>query len=136
MLNKIPEWTSLSQHEYWGYRRVPRHNGVVDKEAAYLEVTIPGAETVIMFAEIEKKVAVVRVLGANANEVLEMTKRRDEQQRAALKRLGMRQQFASPPGFKAIDSHTLEKTFSLAGGEQSEGEILTALGLFGFEILI
>jgi hypothetical protein len=135
-LNKIPDWASLNQHEYWGYRKVPRHNGVVDKEAAYLEFTMPGAETVIMFAEIEKKVAVVRVLGVNANEVVEMTRRRDEQQRAALKRLGMRQQFASPPGFKVIDAHTLEKSVSLAGGEQSEGEILGALALFGFEIMI
>jgi hypothetical protein len=138
VLNKIPDWASLSQYEYWGYRRVPRHNGVVDKEAAYLEFTMPGAETVIMFAEIEKKVAVIRVLGVNANQVLEMTKRRDEQQRAAFKRLGMRQQFASPspPGFKAIDAHTLEKSISLAGGEQNEGEILSALALFGFEIMI
>jgi hypothetical protein len=136
VLDKIPEWASLSQHEYWGYRRVPRHDGVIEKEAAHLEFTVPGAETIIMFAEIEKKVAVVRVLGVNANEVVAMTKRRDEQQRQALKRLGMRQSFAAPQEFKATDSRTLEKVFSLTGGEQSEGEILGSLGLFGFEILI
>jgi hypothetical protein len=136
VLNKIPGWASLSQHEYWGYRRVPRHDGAIEKEAAHLEFTVPGAETIIMFAEIEKKVALVRVLGVNANEVVAMTKRRDEQQRQALKRLGMRQSFAAPQEFKATDARTLEKTFSLIGGEQTEGEILTALGLFGFEILI
>jgi hypothetical protein len=135
VLNKIPEWAAVSQHEYWGYRRVPRHDGVVDKEAAHLEFTIPGAETITMFADIEKKVAVVRVLGVHANEVVEMTKRRDEQQRQALKRLGMGP-FPSPETFKATDTRTLEETFSLTGGEQTEGKILTALGMFGYEILI
>ena len=64
-----------------------------------------------------------------------MTKRRDEQQRKALKRLGMGP-LASPETFKATDARTLEETFSLSGGEQTEGEILTALALFGYEILI
>lgn len=125
----------MSQHEYWGYRKVPRHDGTIEKEAAHLEFTVPGAETIIMFADVEKKVAVVRVLGVHANEVVEMTKRRDEQQRKALKRLGMGP-FPSPETFKATDARTLEETFSLSGGEQTEGEILTALALFGYEILI
>ncbi|MGC1190088.1 MAG: hypothetical protein WA861_05840, partial [Candidatus Binatus sp.] len=135
VLNKIPEWAAVSQHEYWGYRKVPRHDGTIEKEAAHLEFTVPGAETIIMFADVEKKVAVVRVLGVHANEVVEMTKRRDEQQRKALKRLGMGP-FPSPETFKATDARTLEETFSLSGGEQTEGEILTALALFGYEILI
>jgi hypothetical protein len=139
VLNKIPEWAAVSQHEYWGYRRVPRHDGAVDKEAAHLEFTIPGAETIIMFADIQKKLAVVRVLGVNANEVVEMTKRRDEQQREVFKRLAKGRPLPPLPAyskFKATDARTLEKTFSLTGGEQSEGEILSALGLFGYEILI
>ena len=101
-----------------------------------LEFTMPGAETVIMFADIKKKIATVRVLGVHANEVIEMTKKTDEQQQQALKRLGMRQQFAGPAEFKASDARTLEKVFNLGGGEQGEGEVLESLALFGFEILI
>ncbi len=134
VLNKIPEWAVLSQHEYWGYRGVP-HDGVAEKEVAHLEFTMPGAETVIMFPDIKRKTATVRVLGVHANEIVEMMKQRDEQQQEAMKRLGMRP-FAPPYRFKAIDARTLEETFSLSGGEQSEGEIMTSLGLFGFEMII
>lgn len=136
-LSGIRDWVILSQHEYWGYRRV-RHDGVVEKDAARLEFTIPGAqtaETVIMFADIKKKSATVRVLGVHANEIVEMMKQRDEQQREAMKRLGMRP-FAPPYKFKATDARTLEETLSLSGGEQTGGEIMTSLGLFGFEMII
>lgn len=133
-LSGIRDWAILSQHEYWGYRRV-RHDGVVEKDAARLELTMPSAETVIMFADIKKKTATVRVLGVHANEIVEMMKQRNEQQREALKRLGMRP-FAPPYKFKATDARTLEETFSLSGGEQSEGEIINSMGLFGFEIII
>ena len=46
---------AVSQHEYWGYRKVPRHDGTIEKEAAHLEFTVPGAETIIMFADVERK---------------------------------------------------------------------------------
>jgi hypothetical protein len=134
-LSGIRDWVILSQHEYWGYRRV-RHDGVVEKDAGRLEFTMPGAETVIMFADIKKKTATVRVLGVHANEVVAMTKKKEEQQLEAVKRLGMRQSFAAPSEFKAIDARTLEKMFSLTGGEQGEGEIINSMGLFGFEMLI
>jgi hypothetical protein len=134
-LSGIRDWLMLRQHEYWGYRRV-RHDGAVEKDAGRLEFTMPGAETVIMFADIKSKTATVRVLGVHANEVVEMTKQRNERQREALKRLGMRQSFAAPAEFKATDARTLEKVFSLTGGEQGEGEILNSMGLFGFEMLI
>ncbi|MGC1396981.1 MAG: hypothetical protein WA827_00470 [Candidatus Binatus sp.] len=134
-LSGIRDWIILGQHEYWGYRRV-RHDGVVEKDASRLESTLPGAETIIMFADIKRKIAIVRVLGVHANKVVEMTKQRDEQQRDALKRLGLRQSFAAPQEFKATDPRTLEKMFSLSGGEQSEGEIVTSMGLFGFEMII
>ena len=133
-LSGIRDWAILSQHEYWGYRRV-RHDGVVEKDAVHLEFTIPGAETVIMFADIKKKTATVRVLGLHANEIVEMMKQRNEQQQEAMKRLGMRP-FAPPYKFKATDARTLEETFSLSGSEQSEGEIINSMGLFGFEMLI
>ena len=135
-LSGIRDWLMLSQHEYWGYRRL-RHDGVVEKDAGrLLEFTMPGAETVIMFADIKRKTATVRVLGVHANEIVEMTKQRNEQQRDAMKRLGMRQPFAAPSEFKATDARTLEKVFSLTGVEQSEGEILNSMGLFGFEFII
>jgi hypothetical protein len=70
------------------------------------------------------------VLGVHANEVVEKMKQRDEQQREALKRLGMRQSFAAPSEFKAIDARTLEKIFSLTGGELGEVEIVDSMGLF------
>ena len=44
--------------------------------------------------------------------------------------------FAPPYKFKATDARTLEETFSLSGGEQSEGEIINSMGLLGFEIII
>lgn len=134
-LSGIPDWVILSQYEYWGYRRV-RYDGVVEKDAAHLEFTMPGAETVIMFTDIKKKTATVRVLGVHAKEIVAITKQRDEQQRAALKRLGLRQSFEVPSEFRASDARTLEKVFSLTGGEQSEGEIINSMGLFGFEMLI
>lgn len=43
-LSGIRDWTILSQHKYWGYRCM-RHDGVVEKDAARLEFTMPGAET-------------------------------------------------------------------------------------------
>jgi hypothetical protein len=133
-LSGIRDWEILSQHEYWGYRRV-RHDGVVEKDATRLEFSMLGAETAIMFADIKGKTATVRVLGVYANEVVEMMKQRDQQQREAMKRLGMRP-FAPPYKFKATDARTLEETFSLSSGEQSEGEIINSMGLFGFEMLI
>jgi hypothetical protein len=48
----------------------------------------------------------------------------------------MRQSFAAPSEFKAIDARTLEKIFSLTGGELGEVEIVDSMGLFGFEMLI
>ena len=97
---------------------------------------MPGAAIVIMFADIKHKTATVRVFGVQANEVITLMKQRDEQQREALKRLGMRQPLADSSEFKAIDARTLEKVSSLKGAEHSEGEIINSMGLFGFEIVI
>jgi hypothetical protein len=63
-------------------------------------------------------------------------KKRDEQQLQALSRLGIRQPATARFEFKAIDPSTLENVFSLAGAEQSPGEIMNSMGLFGFEMLI
>ncbi len=132
-LSAIRDWAILSQHEYWGYRRV-RHDEVVKKDP-WLEFTMPGAETVIMFADIKMKTATVSVLGVHANEVVKMMKKRDVQQRQVLSRLRMRQPATARFEFKATDAGTLEKTFSLTG-EQSEGEIMNSIWLFGFEMII
>ena len=96
---------------------------------------MPGAHTVIIFADLPARTATVRVLGADAQEFLARTKLVEDQQRAAFAKMGMRPAPNNYVQFHEAAPQTLEKTFSLATLD-AEGEVLMAQALMGFELII
>jgi len=117
--NDLRDWATVSSHEVWGYRRY-RHEEVMNREAAGLSFVSPGANSLIFFADLDKKSATIRLLCSIEDEST-ATKIND---RAML------------PPLKSSGPEMWETMVPLSGDEESFERIFAVMDLFGFGVYI
>jgi len=112
----VRDWTSVTQHEVWGYRRY-RHNDVVDPMAAGMADVTPGAEALTFYFDSKRKAGVLGLLlksPADERTVARMNSR------------------AVLPPLKPSGVGAWQTTFPLTGDEDSFEHLANVAGLFGF----
>lgn len=118
--NTSPEWSSISRHEIWGFRRYEPAAMVHSDAAGTADVTST-AQALTFFVDVKTQIAVVR-LSAVDNSTAEKVNASMERAKAALQR------------FKQSGTGTWETTIPLVHGQTAPEAIFDAMGLFGFGI--
>jgi hypothetical protein len=119
-LTGVREWSSVSRHEVWGYRRY-RHTGVVDQMAAGMTDVRPGAEALAFFLDSREKAIVLRLfLNPPADE----------------RTVALINSRATLPPLKPSGGGVWETTIPLAGNEESSERTFIVVGLFGFPVYL
>jgi hypothetical protein len=118
-LSGIREWPSVSQHGIWGYRRY-RHTGVADRTAAGMRGVTPGAQALIFFPDLERKVGVLRLLNSPEDE------RTAENFNSS----------AKLPPFKPSGSGAWETIIPFSSDEKTLERMAVTMGLFGFGLYL
>lgn len=118
----IRDWTSLSQHDFWGYRNY-RHTGVADRDAAGMSEVTPTAQALAFFVDYEEKKGVIRLFAS------------DQTSAEKLDNTIVSHKAAMLP-FKASGSGSWQTEVPLSGDEKSSAGMFEVMGLFGFGIYL
>lgn len=118
----IKDWTTLNQHDYWGYRNY-RHTGVADPQAAGTAEVTPTAQALAFFADYKEKEGVIRLFAS------------DQTSAEKLDNTIVSHKAAMLP-FKAAGSGSWQTEVALSGDEKSSEGMFEVMGLFGFGIYL
>jgi hypothetical protein len=121
---QVPEgvrnWSSLSRHDVWGYRRYA-HASVTDRMAAGMADIGPGAEALAFFLDLHRKAIAVR---------LYLNPPTDE------RTVAMINSQATLPPLHPTGSGVWETDILLSGNEQALERTFIVIGLFGFAVYV
>ena len=121
-LADIRDWTTLNQHDFWGYRRY-RHTGVSDPEAAGTSEVTPSAQALAFFADYKQKEGIVRLFASDKT-TADKIDNTIVSHKAAL----------SP--FRATGSGSWQTEVALSGNERSSEGMFEIMSLFGFGVYL
>jgi hypothetical protein len=121
-LGGIPEWQSVSQDDYWGYRRY-RQDGVVDRNAAGMSEVTPSAEALIFSADFQNKKAVLRLLASDDSTAAKMN-------------AAMTKATAALSPLKPSGTGVWETTIPFAGDRDTGERMFEVMWLFGFGVYL
>jgi hypothetical protein len=112
-------WASVSQHEFWGYRRY-RHGGIGDRRAAGASFLSPAAEALVFFGNFDNGAATLRLVTPAGDKTSVSTLR-----------------WAGLPQFKELGAGVWEAAIPLQkGGEQVTEQLFFVTSLFGFGVYL
>jgi len=118
-LGALWDWSSVRDHQFWGYRKY-RHSGVLDEVAAGTSEVTPSAKALTFFLDFDKRIGVLRMFCSAADD--SPTVKIDA--RAAL------------PRFRQAGPGVWETRTQLTGNEDSAGRMFVVMYLFGFGIYL
>ena len=121
-LADIRDWTTLNQHDFWGYRRY-RHTGVADPEAAGTSEVTPSAQALAFFADYKQKAGIVRLFASDKTTA-------DKLDNAIVSHK------AALPPFRGTGSGSWQTEVALSGNERSSEGMFEIMSLFGFGIYL
>jgi hypothetical protein len=113
----VREWNSLSQHEFWGYRKF-KHEGssfIDTLSARFIGQITPEAEAATFYVDTKRGTGVLRIFSSSSNDTTAKN---------------MNATGAMPP-LKAVGPRTWETVFPLA-----EESVTSVLWLFGWGVLV
>lgn len=115
MLARVPDWDTVSEHKFWGYRRLG-DSRVLNTEAEGMSLLTINAKTIILFVDSDDKQCVILIVSSDMGRNSALT------EKAA----------SILPPFKHLGGGLWEAMLPFAENEEGHDRLFVVLNLFGF----